>query len=483
MFNEEEIKKAIRYVKYDIIDDFWPDILEYKDLLDCDFSEINFDEYAPNDTFFLDVPKLNLILRPAQYVDFWDRVYYQLIVNRFAKNIDSKLSPCGSSFGYRTSKSDSKFVVNGVNSWKNWQEKTKQNFKRNSHGLLLKTDINAFFEHIEIEHLIKVLCSLNIESKEVSKLRELLHYWSESGMGIPQNNDCSSFLANVYLSDVDKAMIATGYKYYRFMDDIRVFCDNELETQEAIKKLTELLRPLNLHLNGGKTEVVDFKGYLNEVNSGDLENHVLEYSINSDIDKYCSEIEDDLIDLWRDAISVNEINNRKFKYCINRFRRIKSSFPIEDILKHDLYSPAFTMEICNFLSSFADRKDVQNKVVEVLNKTPYEFQSIFLLRILSKAKKTFFNIDEIDWDRLLRFNNFMITGYHFVLIGRFGTDGQKINMQKLFRREYVDNNKIARYYIIALESFHDRKATMNKLVQKKHFLKKTKDYLLKDKKS
>lgn len=51
--------------------------------------------------------------------------------------------------------------------------------------------------------------------------------------GLPQNRDASSFLSNVLLSRVDKAMAGKGYDYYRYVDDIRVIADDEVHLPDG----------------------------------------------------------------------------------------------------------------------------------------------------------------------------------------------------------------------------------------------------------
>jgi hypothetical protein len=85
-------------------------------------------------------------------------------------------------------------------------------------------------------------------------LFECFSCWSYDGCrGLAQNRDASSFLANIYMLPVDRAMRAAGFSYYRYMDDIKVVCRNRLEARRALKLLIIELRKIGLAVNSKKT--------------------------------------------------------------------------------------------------------------------------------------------------------------------------------------------------------------------------------------
>ena len=93
--------------------------------------------------------------------------------------------------------------------------------------------------------------------KMVRKMFSYLSSWSfVSDRGLPQNRDASSFLANVYMRSIDVAMLGKGYTYFRYMDDIKIVCDDEASARKALKELVITLRPLGQFVNAGKTKII-----------------------------------------------------------------------------------------------------------------------------------------------------------------------------------------------------------------------------------
>ena len=51
---------------------------------------------------------------------------------------------------------------------------------------------------------------------------------------------------------VDLKMVGSGYKYFRYMDDIKIVCDSGMEARRALKDLVIELRQLGLSVNSKK---------------------------------------------------------------------------------------------------------------------------------------------------------------------------------------------------------------------------------------
>jgi hypothetical protein len=84
----------------------------------------------------------------------------------------------------------------------------------------------------------------------------LIRWTHESRRGIPQGPWASSYLGNVYLDQIDKGLIQSGYRFARFMDDFRIFCKTPRDARRAVLSLTELARELGLSIQSAKTHVL-----------------------------------------------------------------------------------------------------------------------------------------------------------------------------------------------------------------------------------
>jgi len=480
-FSEVEIEKAVKYVQLDLIDDFWPDVIAYKDYLsESDWwRSVDFDSYSPGETSYIDVPKPTLVLRPGHYIEFADRIYYQLLINRIAQQVDSQFCPQDINFGFRISDKPSKFFRDNIESWKKFKKKDSEYFEQNTGGFLLETDITAYFEHIKVERLTGAISRLGVDGGTIQKIEGLLMHWAEDGIGIPQGNGCSSFLGNAYLDELDKAMISEGYQYYRFVDDIRIFADDEQTLRRALQRLTQLLRPLNLHLAGGKTRIIDNKIHLDALNHYQDVMESINYSL--DIGDYGEEggIDGSLQEIWREAISTKNINKTVFRFCIARFRRIESDFPLEDILNKDLYDAPNIDLVSNYLASYINEERVQKVVINKLLASEYEYEMIYLLKLLSTASSLHFDISLIDKRAIYSKSNFLLTGYFFEIIAKFGGQGERTLMIADFNKRFANDPRLARYFMIASSKFPKADKEITQFHRRFPFLTSTSQYLLK----
>lgn len=440
-----EIQKAIRYVEQDIPDDFWPDPIGYADFFKK--GSINLRNFRSKTLLSMDIPKPSLILRPGHFIDIEDRVYFHYLINKFARKVDKACQPRNVSYGYRVNLvKDKQFLHNNINSWKEFESRTESTFEKNQNLLLVKTDINAFFEHIYIAKLIELLQDkFKVDS---TKLEQLLQGWCQSGFGLPQGNNCSSFLSNIYLDNVDILMKRKGYDYFRFVDDIRVFVGNERDARSAIRDLTELLRPLNLHLNSGKTEIVNKREFDKDKNKHLAEMNAIDYGIR--YKKKSSKILDkDLKAIWKDAVKTKKINKTKFKFCIYRFGLINSSYPKNHILKNNLYDPAFSKEICEYLAKFINEKPVQNSLFKVYNESLYEWQRIHILKALLNSTKLKIKFSELHYQEIYDTKNILLLGYLMNFIFKYGDNAEKDKLKKFYYANYANNLSVSRYILIA----------------------------------
>lgn len=93
--------------------------------------------------------------------------------------------------------------------------------------------------------------------------------------GIPQGNEISSFLGNLYLVSLDRALIKfckkRDAKWFRYVDDVKVFTKSEKEAREAVFVINEALRFLHLNLQGSKTDILSGDRLADELDNADFE--------------------------------------------------------------------------------------------------------------------------------------------------------------------------------------------------------------------
>jgi hypothetical protein len=97
-------------------------------------------------------------------------------------------------------------------------------------------------------------------------LSECLNVWSGThegltpGVGIPQATSASHFFANLFLHDLDNLIKDRGLRYYRYMDDIRIYGYSHDELQRVLVDIDRYLKRHALSLNAKKTGIEELTG-------------------------------------------------------------------------------------------------------------------------------------------------------------------------------------------------------------------------------
>lgn len=136
---------------------------------------------------------------------------------------------------------------------------------------IIRTDIKSFFESIDTEKLIDELEEDNrIQKSQINAIKSIISEYealSTQSIGVPRGIGISSYLAEKYLSGVDKKMTNSDYVVYyaRFVDDIVIITtENRINSTENANTVFELLKHeieslnLELHPIGGKSSICSF---------------------------------------------------------------------------------------------------------------------------------------------------------------------------------------------------------------------------------
>jgi len=307
-FSLENLESAWNYVRLDIKDDFVFDVIDYEDVkfniakvLQSLHDQLKHDQYTPAPIVRIGVPKNFHSVRPGTVVPIVDLIVLYAIIQQLAPALDVFL--CDSAYAYRLNPKSNKpreplfkdksqiqseaekepeqvnveiqgddeveidFPSGWFVNWKAFHDASKLASKAYEHVAV--TDITAFFENIYLDLLREILKS-KLTSDEhillVDKLFHLLEYWDwnrpgnlPKGRGLPQGNDVSAFVSNLYLISLDDSMmkIVSGdnSKYARYVDDVKLFTSNKDEARKALIRLEEVLRSLNLNVQSAKTEI------------------------------------------------------------------------------------------------------------------------------------------------------------------------------------------------------------------------------------
>lgn len=253
--------------------------------------EVQNDRYRPRHLIEIDIPKSGLSVRPGNVLPIEESVLLHAIVYLLAPLLDKKLD--SSVYSYRLhadwkkklKKNKSLFremdvdipflkkkTIRSISPFEPWYERWPQ-FEADAYHAyttegfthLTKTDIASYYENINLRILetkVKLLLNRD-EEKLLQLLFRILNGWTRvatADRGIPQGCEISAFLANLYLTPLDREL--KNYcknkdaKWFRYVDDIMIFSKTDKNAREAVFVINEELRALQLNLQGSKTEVL-----------------------------------------------------------------------------------------------------------------------------------------------------------------------------------------------------------------------------------
>lgn len=330
-------------------DDWYHDCLQYDDLFkNTPHVQMTIQSlleewdgcYSGDKSFVRDIPKKGYGERYGLETDFYDRFLYQAICSFLIPYYDPLISHRVLSYRYDTFKRKEKYLFKPkIDKWLTFEGVTLT-FAR-SGKFLLVTDLSNFFENIGRKQLIRSLMSqivdINASGAEKLQIRNaigvldrLLQQWTFSGdHGLPQNRDASSFLSNVLLTSVDKCMVDRGHDYYRYVDDIRVIADTEIDARRALQDLIRELRKAGMNINGAKTDILspdaDAKEIAKHFPSKDSRSTAISNMWRSRSRRIISKSVQFIVQMMQECISTNDTQSRQFRFAVGRLSQIIDS--------------------------------------------------------------------------------------------------------------------------------------------------------------
>ncbi len=418
--DEARTKAAIRHLRSDLGDDWFPDPVASEDLLEPVFLRGRvlarkgpfdlFPSYSPAYRVERDVPKANGTLRYSLEQTIVDRFVYQFLATQLAPTLDPLIS--ARVLSHRVRPRDSKGKLKtlfkaGVGQWCRFEELASADVEV---LFVVEADVQTFYESISLDVIKHGLSSAisvaNISESQKGKLNRFakilvqhLRAWTyKADRGLPQNRDASSFLANLVMREIDDQMINDGLDYFRYMDDVRIRCKSHSEARQALALLCVRLREIGLSLNSRKTKIhaPDSEWHKEQASPADprmrdIQNmweskslHLISMSLS-----YLSDLTSDLID--KGAVDV-----RAFRFCANRIINLHLCAEVEHVVPR-------SDELCSLaidcLGTDGHAVDTLCKLIYALNPTVedvaniervlldpaeylHEWQAFWILRLL-----------------------------------------------------------------------------------------------------
>ncbi len=294
--------------------------------------------------------------------------------------------------------------IPGVELWLEFQEAIERHC--DEYPYVVETDLTAYFEHVNHDLLLHRLDDLFANRVDKAVLREakqllqrLWRRWSKGGhrFGIPQVNNASSFFANLYLDELDKWMLRRNYTFLRYVDDMRIFVQDEPSARKALADLIIKLREMGLYVGSAKTAIEPTQPVLEELIEGRRRMDAIEAELNFRTPEHLERAALMLEAFFGDLVNdPHQFNDRHFRYCVNRFKRLRvnglgansHARVAEEVLKRLTTMPYSSDTFVDYLSLFPDDETVQRMTVEFLEGpyNIYPWQEMLLIELLIRSQ-------------------------------------------------------------------------------------------------
>ena len=233
--------------------------------------------YIPDESFAYAYPKEDFFIRRCVYLPFKEYAIRYHLINALSLAVENSFIK--TSYANRTQRSLSGFI--GLfkpynpeyKKFIKWAKNIIKEFKKEQkESYLLNADITSFYDSVSPNYLINNLFELSgnfFPEKYKSLLHQILQpeiefYSVVDGLlklekkeqGLLVGNRTDGYLANILLSKIDELMVAYGFYYARYVDDIKIITNTKNEVIKAVNILQEELQRIGLNLNSAKTEII-----------------------------------------------------------------------------------------------------------------------------------------------------------------------------------------------------------------------------------
>lgn len=220
--------------------------------------------FSPSDAVKLFFPKPSGVLRPYSLLAIEDQIVYQAMANVVAERLHPHVKSRYNKqvFGHIYAGSSSRwFYRKWSDGYKAFNTAAEEAFN-NGYTWTASFDLTAFYDSIDHKVLRYMLGRIGLDEGFGQCLAEYLAQWTATSTqiyhnhGIPQGPLSSGLLAEVVLKHFDdQRLSAYDVKYFRYVDDIRLFAKKEEHLRHALVALDRISKDVGLFPQSGKIDI------------------------------------------------------------------------------------------------------------------------------------------------------------------------------------------------------------------------------------
>ncbi len=402
------------------------------------------DTYNPKPANICDKPKGNGLIRPGSILSNEDRIIYYACLGACMPNIYETLkwSQGTVDFSYIIF-NESENAKRLKKRFRGWKKFRTASIKKIETGIshVITTDISSYYENINIGTLISDLKSVEVNDNIANLLSKCLNRWAQSmGKGIPQGYTPSDLLGKLYLNSVDLNFREKGYDHLRYVDDIRIFCKNEVEAKKALVDLTELLSKRGLNLQSAKTKIHTSDEARTIIDRVESKLRPIKKNLNEALDidnSYFSATQvDALLEQTEEDTPIEVLKQAFQKYFIEAEEKNFDKTLFHFLINRLKTRPEETEHILKYLQSIGAIHQIEDSVVEFLQSAHavYLYQNYQILEWFSEHIQNP-STDLLGIARQMAFDNSQPKYLKTVsrkLVGEFGTNADFERLESLY---------------------------------------------------
>lgn len=399
----------------------------------------------PSGVEIVDLPKDRLMVRPLARLEIEQRLLYEALVVAAAPSIKRVVS--GSVYSNRWWARKQRFI-SPIGSWIKMQRAARRLHRRHPSRLLARTDISAFYEHVDVDFLVDDLKQLDIPEWVCNALEAFLVAFNglSSAWGIPQGSDMSGMLANLYLTTFDAEIWRSGCQHFRYSDDTYIFGSDWTTIRQALVNVNRTLRHRHLNLSPSKTDICGSSDVLSRLE--DQEKDAINYGLDVGAPGVVSEIRA----IFDRAVAKDPVNTRDFKFSLTKLAKLNDAHAVSWIVGNFASVPHAAREALVYLNQFVESDaSIKEAVVELITSTqlsiyPYAQQHllIFMIRNAIRGRR----LADVAWGILLNKNaETFVREMAARYLGLFGSIGESGRLKQEYQGE--ESHRVRRALLVA----------------------------------